>query len=544
MKKFVGKGVSGSLCIGKCSLMRKKPFFVTKKKAENIENELLRVDKARKSAKEQLIKIYEKALTEVGETGAQIFDIHIMMLDDEDYNESIESIIKNQGANAEYAVYITSQNFGSMFASMNDSYMRARSSDIKDISERIISNLEGRTVDSDIKGENVIICAHDLAPSETVTLDKSNIVGFATAYGSSNSHTSILARNMNIPAVIGLGDSFLSALSESDTLAINGYTGEVYINPDKSIIDHFNEEIAKEKEKMTLLEALRGKDNVTVDGKKIKLYANIGSIDNIGAVLLNDADGIGLFRSEFIYLESPSMPSEDEQFKIYKRALESMGSKKVIVRTIDIGADKRCDYLGLEKEENPALGYRAIRICLDMPEIFKTQLRALLRASVYGNLGIMFPLIVSENEVRMAINMLNSVKSELDSEDILYAKDIEIGIMIETPASALISDELAPLVDFFSIGTNDLIQYTLACDRQNPKLEKYALPHHKAVLDLIRLTVENGHKHGIWVGICGELASDTSLTEEFLKMGVDELSVSPSLVLPVRKRIREIDLSK
>lgn len=544
MKKFVGKGVSGSLCIGKCSLMRKKPFFVTKKKAENIENELLRVDKARKSAKEQLIKIYEKALTEVGETGAQIFDIHIMMLDDEDYNESIESIIKNQGANAEYAVYITSQNFGSMFASMNDSYMRARSSDIKDISERIISNLEGRTVDSDIKGENVIICAPDLAPSETVTLDKSNIVGFATAYGSSNSHTSILARNMNIPAVIGLGDSFLSALSEGDTLAINGYTGEVYINPDKSVIEHFKNEIIKEDEKRALLEALRGKDNVTKDGKKIKLYANIGSIDNIGAVLLNDADGIGLFRSEFIYLESASLPTEEEQFKIYKRVLESMGSKKVIVRTIDIGADKRCDYLGLEKEENPALGYRAIRICLDMPEIFKTQLRALLRASVYGNLSIMFPMIVSENEVRMAINMLNSVKDEMDKEGICYAKSIEIGIMIETPAAALISDDLAPLVDFFSIGTNDLIQYTLACDRQNPHLEKYADPHHKAVLSLIKTAVKNGHKHGIWVGICGELASDTSLTEEFLKMGVDELSVSPSFVLPVRKRIREIDLSK
>ena len=544
MVKFTGKGVAGAMCIGKASLFNKSPYKVIKRKITDTGYELSRLSTAKAEAKNQLIEIYTKALTEVGETGAQIFDIHIMMLDDEDYNESIESIIKNQGANAEYAVYITSQNFGSMFASMNDSYMKARSSDIKDISERIISNLEGRTVDSDIKGENVIICAHDLAPSETVTLDKSNIVGFATAYGSSNSHTSILARNMNIPAVIGLGDSFLSALSESDTLAINGYTGEVYINPDKSVIEHFKNEIIKEDEKRALLEALRGKDNVTKDGKKIKLYANIGSIDNIGAVLLNDADGIGLFRSEFIYLESPSMPGEDEQFKIYKRALESMGSKKVIVRTIDIGADKRCDYLGLEKEENPALGYRAIRICLDMPEIFKTQLRALLRASVYGNLGIMFPLIVSENEVRMAINMLNSVKSELDSEDILYAKDIEIGIMIETPASALISDELAPLVDFFSIGTNDLIQYTLACDRQNPKLEKYADPHHKAVLDLIRLTVENGHKHGIWVGICGELASDTSLTEEFLKMGVDELSVSPSLVLPVRKRIREIDLSK
>ena len=544
MIKLTGKGVAGAMCIGKASLFNKSPYKVIKRKITDTGYELSRLSTAKAEAKNQLIEIYNKALTEVGEMGAQIFDIHIMMLDDEDYNESIESIIKNQKANAEYAVYLTSINFQDMFASMSDGYMRARASDIKDVSERIISCLEGKELTAHFSGDNIIICATDLAPSETVTLDKDKIVGFATSYGSSSSHTSILARNMNIPAVIGLGRDFISSVSDGDTLAINGYTGEVYINPDKSIIDHFNEEIAKEKEKMTLLEALRGKDNVTVDGKKIKLYANIGSIDNIGAVLLNDADGIGLFRSEFIYLESPSMPGEDEQFKIYKRALESMGSKRVIVRTIDIGADKRCDYLGLEKEENPALGYRAIRICLDMPEIFKTQLRALLRASVYGNLSIMFPLIVSENEVRMAINMLNSVKSELDSEDILYAKDIEIGIMIETPASALISDELAPLVDFFSIGTNDLIQYTLACDRQNPKLEKYALPHHKAVLDLIRLTVENGHKHGIWVGICGELASDTSLTEEFLKMGVDELSVSPSLVLPVRKRIREIDLSK
>ena len=544
MKKFVGKGVSGSLCIGNASLLKKKELTVPKEKAESIEKELSRVDKARKAAKEQLIKIYEKALTEVGETGAQIFDIHIMMLDDEDYNESVESIIKNQGVTAEYAVYLTSENFQNMFASMNDSYMRSRALDIKDISERILSCLEEKPREADIKGENIIICAPDLAPSETVTLDKEKIVGFATAYGSSNSHTSILARNMNIPAVIGLGEEFLSALSEGDTLAINGYTGEVYINPDKSTVEYFNKEIIKEEEKQRLLENLRGKDNVTKDGKKIKLYANIGSIDNIGAVLLNDADGIGLFRSEFIYLERDSLPTEEAQFKIYKRVLESMGSKKVIVRTIDIGADKRCDYLGLEKEENPALGYRAIRICLDMPEVFKAQLRALLRASVYGNLSIMFPMIVSENEVRMAINLLNSVKNEMDSEGICYAKNIEIGIMIETPAAALISDDLAPLVDFFSIGTNDLIQYTLACDRQNPKLEKYADPHHKAVLSLIKTAVKNGHKHGIWVGICGELASDTSLTEEFLKMGVDELSVSPSFVLPVRKRIREIDLSK
>lgn len=544
MIKFKGKGVYGAIGIGKASLLNKDTVEIEKRQIESIEKELTRVDKAKLSAKNQLTQIYNKALSEVGETGAQIFDIHIMMLDDEDYNESIENIIRNQRVNAEYAVYVTSENFQKMFSSMNDSYMRARASDIKDISDRIIACLENKQSATSLSCKSQIICARDLAPSETVTLDKSKITGFATAYGSSSSHTSILARNMNIPAIIGLGEEFLSSLKGNEDLIIDGYTGEVYINPDKSTLEIYEKRLKEDMEKKSLLEALRGKDNITLDGRRINLYANIGSIDNIGAVLLNDADGIGLFRSEFIFLESDTFPSEEEQFKIYKRVLESMGGKKVIIRTIDIGADKRCDYLGLENEENPALGYRAIRICLDMPEMFKAQLRALFRASVYGNLGIMFPMIVSENEVRMAKNMCDTVKKEMDAEGVHYAKDIEIGIMIETPSAAIISDKLAPLVDFFSIGTNDLIQYTLACDRQNPRLEKYTDSHSEAVLRLIRNTVANGHMHGIWVGICGELASDTALTETFLKMGVDELSVSPSFVLPIRKRIREIDLKK
>ena len=543
MLRLKGKGVFGAIFYGKASLIQREEK-IRRISVDNIEKELIRVDKAKKEAISQLDKIYKKALSEVGETGAQIFEIHKMMIEDEDYCESIDGIIKNQGVNAEYAVSITSDNFAYMFESMDSDYMRARASDVKDVSKRIIDCLMGKE-EGLVKSEGKsVICAYDLAPSETVALDKSTIGGFATAYGSLNSHTSILARNMNIPAVIGLGDKFLYAVRDGDTVAINGYTGEVVINPDSDTLKEFDALMESDKIRKELLSALRGKDNITIDGRKINLFANIGSIDNLASVLMNDADGIGLFRSEFIYLESDSYPTEEKQFSIYKKVLETMGSKKVIIRTLDIGADKQADYFNLEKEENPALGYRAIRICLDRRDVFKVQLRALFRASVYGNLSIMFPMIISESEVISAKKLCDEVRCELDNEGIKYAKEIEIGIMIETPAAALISDILAPLVDFFSIGTNDLVQYTLACDRQNSQLDKIADPHHEAVMRLIKYSVDNAHNHGKWVGICGELASDTTLTESFLRMGIDELSVSPSLVLPVRKQIRETDLNK
>ena len=544
MKRFKGKGAFGALALGKAYVLDKTDEArVRRTRVDDIEKELCRLEKARRTALIQLDEIYNKALLEVGQTGAQIFEIHKMMLEDEDYYSAIESTIKIQTVNAEYAVSVASKSFSSMFESMDDSYMQARASDIIDISNRLISCLMNKEKTDVGKGESLIICAKDLAPSETVTLDKSNIRGFLTSYGSVNSHTSILARNMGIPAVIGLGDDFLGSVKNGDTVIINGYTGEVTVCPDENELDSFNKLIKKDEEKKSLLEALRGKESVTLDGKAIKLYANIGGVNDLGAVLYNDADGIGLFRSEFIYLEKDSYPTEQEQFEIYKRVAESMGKRTVIIRTLDIGADKQVEYFGLEKEENPALGYRAIRICLDRPKLFKTQLRAIFRASVFGNLSIMFPMIASVWEAKAALSICDEVKAELQSEGIIYARDIEIGIMIETPAAAVISDQLAPLVDFFSIGTNDLTQYTLACDRQNPLLEKYADPHHKSILRLIDYTVKSAHKHGKWVGICGELASDTTLTEEFLKMGVDELSVSPSYVLPVRKAIREIDLS-
>ncbi|MBR7100955.1 MAG: phosphoenolpyruvate--protein phosphotransferase [Clostridia bacterium] len=545
MLRFKGKGVYGAIAIGRASLLVKKSDEPSKRvNIESVEGELLRVTNARKKAHSQLDEIYKKAILEVGETGAQIFEIHKMMLDDEDYLESVESIIKNQGVNAEYAVSVASKTFSSMFENMEDAYMQARAADIKDISSRLISCLsENEFTEVSLK-ESSIICASDLAPSETVALDKSLICGIATVYGSVNSHTSILARNMNIPAIIGLGEEFLNAVHNGDTVAINGYTGEIFINPDKETVTSFERLIKDDKEKKLLLETLRGKENITLDGRKVNLYANIGGVENLGAVLINDADGIGLFRSEFIYLESDSYPTEQKQVEIYKSVLEAMGGKKVIIRTLDIGADKQVDYFSLEAEENPALGYRAIRICLDRTDIFKTQLRALFRASIYGNLSIMFPMVTSVWEVEGILEICEEIKKELDREEIKYAKKIEMGIMIETPAAAIISDSLAPLVDFFSIGTNDLIQYTLACDRQNPRLDKYANPHHEAVLRLIKYTVDSAHKYGKWVGICGELASDLSLTEEFLKMGIDELSVSPSFVLPLRKKIRETDLTK
>ncbi len=544
MLKLNGKGVYGAVAIGKISVFKRQEAQVRRIHVEDTAAELERVDAAKKKASEQLSAIYEKALKEVGETNAQIFEIHMMMIEDEDYNESIQSIIENQSVNAEYAVAVTSDNFAEMFSSMDDAYMQARAADVKDISNRIIACMAENGDTDSSSDDKVIICADDLAPSETVSLDKEKVLAFVTAHGSSNSHTAILARNMNIPAIIGAGDELLEKIKDGDMAAVDGYTGEIFIDPDEKTLAEI---IAKQKsdlEKKELLKSLKGKENITLDGTKVNIYANIGSVENIGAVLVNDAGGIGLFRSEFLYLENSDYPTEEQQFQAYKKVLESMAGKKVIIRTLDIGADKQVDYFNLDKEENPALGFRAIRICLTRPDIFKTQLRALFRASAFGNLGIMFPMITSVSELEKILAVCDEVKAELKENNIEYSEKTEIGIMIETPAAAIISDKLAPMVDFFSVGTNDLTQYTLACDRQNPKLEDFCDTHHEAILRLIEMSAENAHKNGAWIGICGELAADTTLTETFLKMGIDELSVYPSYVLKLRDTVRNIDLSK
>ena len=544
MKKFSGKGVYSAVAIGKISVFRKRDVSVTRTHITDSAAELGRVEQAKQKAAEQLRAIYDKALKEVGETNAQIFEIHMMMLDDEDYNDSIRSIIETQSVNAEYAVAVTADNFSEMFASMEDPYMQARSADVRDISNRLIANLTGTASDVASAGGKMIVCAEDLAPSETVALDKDKVLAFVTAKGSSNSHTAILARNMNIPAVIGAGDEFLSSITDGQTAVVDGYTGEIFLDPDEETIAKYSKKREADEEKKRLLQELKGKENVTLDGRKINIFANISGTDNIGAVLVNDAGGIGLFRSEFLYLENTDFPTEDQQFQAYKRVLESMAGKKVVIRTLDIGADKQVDYFGLKKEENPALGLRAIRICLTRPEIFRTQLRALYRASVFGNLAIMFPMITSVREVERIKSICEEVKQELHSEGIEYSDKVELGIMIETPAAAIISDQLAPLVDFFSVGTNDLTQYTLACDRQNPDIEEFIDTHHEAILRLIEMSAENAHKNGAWIGICGELAADTTLTERFLRMGIDELSVSAPFVLKVRDAVRKLDLSK
>ncbi len=544
MLTYQGKGVYGAVAIGKISVFKRQDVQVRREKIEDTEGELKRLEAAKAAAIEQLGEIYEKALKEVGEANAAIFEIHMMMVEDEDYNDAITEMITSQNVNAEYAVAITGDNFAEMFAAMDDAYMQARSADVRDISNRIIHCLTSSGSEEETSDEPFIICADDLAPSETVSLDKERVLAFVTAHGSSNSHTAILARNMNIPAIIGVGEEFLTAIKDGDTAVVNGFTGEFILNPDTATIAAAEKKRAEEQEKKELLQKLKGKENITLDGRKINIYANIGSVDNIGAVLLNDAGGIGLFRSEFLYLENSDYPTEDEQFKIYKRVLESMAGKKVIIRTLDIGADKQCDYFHMPKEENPALGIRAIRLCLNRPEIFRTQLRALYRASAFGNLGIMFPMIANVWELEEILDLCESVKAELTKDGIEYAEDTELGIMIETPAAALISDRLAPMVDFFSVGTNDLTQYTLACDRQNPEIDRFCDTHHEAVLRLIGMAADNAHKHGKWIGICGELAADTSLTEAFLRMGIDELSVSPSFVLKVRDIVRNIDLSE
>lgn len=544
MIKYTGKGVYGAVALGKISIFKRQEVSVKRERIEDIEAQKKRVEEAKALATEQLQEIYDKALKEVGEANAQIFEIHMMMLEDEDYNDSIRNIIETQSVNAEYAVAVTSDNFAEMFDAMDDAYMKERAADIRDISNRLIRNLQAGEHDNVLGDDKVIICADDLAPSETVLLDKEKVLAFVTAHGSSNSHTAILARNMNIPAIIGVGDAFLSEIKDGDSAIVDGFTGEIFVNPDEETTARLEKKQKEDEEKKKLLQELKGKENVTLDGKKINIYANIGSVDNIGAVLLNDAGGIGLFRSEFLYLESNDYPTEEQQFAAYKKVLESMAGKKVIIRTLDIGADKQVDYFNLAKEENPALGYRAIRICLTRPEIFKTQLRALYRASAYGNLGIMFPMITSVGELEKILAICAEVRAELVKENIEIADNVELGIMIETPAAAVISDLLAPMVDFFSVGTNDLTQYTLAVDRQNPEIEDFCDTHHEAILRLIEFSAQSAHKHGKWIGICGELAADTSLTERFLRMGIDELSVSPTFVLKVREAVRSVDLSR
>lgn len=540
MQGYSGKSVFGGIAIGKISVYKKNEQQVKRVRTEDTKGELARYEAAKAAAVEQLQELYQKALKEVGEANAAIFEIHQKMLDDGDYNESVENIIETQKVNAEYAVAVTGDNFAQMFRAMDDDYMRERAADVKDISERVLSILNGGQKGKVVTDEPVIIVADDLAPSETVQLEKDMVLSFVTVHGSVNSHTAILARTMAIPALIGTEELPLDDTVDGKLAVVDGLNGKIYVEPDAQTLEEMKKRRQAELEKKELLQLLKGKDNVTLDGKKIMLYANIGNIKDLATVIQNDAGGIGLFRSEFIYLEKDRYPTEEEQFSIYKTAVETMAGKRVIIRTLDIGADKQCEYFKMDKEENPALGYRAIRICLTRPEIFKTQLRALFRASAYGNLAIMYPMITSLWEVKRIKEIVEEVKAELTAEQLEFGNPQQ-GIMIETPAAVMMSGELAKEVDFFSIGTNDLTQYTLAIDRQNPKLDKFYDAHHPAVLSMIRMTVENAHKAGIWVGICGELGADTSLTKEFLAMGVDELSVSPGSILPIRKIILETD---
>ncbi len=540
MQVYSGKSVFGGIAIGKISVYKKNEQQLKRVRTEDTKGELARYEAAKAAAIEQLQELYQKALKEVGEANAAIFEIHQMMLDDGDYNESVENIIETQKVNAEYAVAVTGDNFAQMFRAMDDDYMRERAADVKDISERVLSILNGGQKGKGVTDEPVIIVADDLAPSETVQLEKDMVLSFVTVHGSVNSHTAILARTMAIPALIGTEELPLDDTVDGKLAVVDGLNGKIYVEPDAQTLEEMKKRRQAELEKTELLQLLKGKENVTLDGKKIMLYANIGNIKDLATVIQNDAGGIGLFRSEFIYLEKDRYPTEEEQFSIYKTAVETMAGKRVIIRTLDIGADKQCEYFKMDKEENPALGYRAIRICLTRPEIFKTQLRALFRASAYGNLAIMYPMITSLWEVKRIKEIVEEVKDELTAEQLEFGNPQQ-GIMIETPAAVMMSEKLAKEVDFFSIGTNDLTQYTLAIDRQNPKLDKFYDAHHPAVLSMIRMTVENAHKAGIWAGICGELGADTSLTKEFLAMGVDELSVSPGSILPIRKIILETD---
>lgn len=542
MQCFQGKSVYKGIAMGPIVVLKKNDYQVKRTRIEDTEAEVKRVDEALKASQEQLQKLYDKAVREVGEASAAIFEVHQMMLEDEDYLEAIQNMIRTEQVNAEYAVAVTGDNFAEMFASMDDDYMKARSADIKDISERLVRNLSGQG-DVDLSSiEPSIIVADDLSPSETVQMDKDKILAFVTVHGSTNSHTAILARMMNIPALIGVKMD-LEALQSGVTAVVDGFQGMVTFDPYEETKAQTETKIQEEAEKLKLLQELKGKENITLDGRKINIYANIGSVGDIGYVMENDAGGIGLFRSEFLYLGRNDFPTEEEQFQAYKQAVQMMAGKKVIIRTLDIGADKQVDYFNLGNEDNPAMGYRAIRICLRQPEIFKTQLRALLRAAVYGNLSIMYPMITSTEEVKKIYEIVAEVEEELKAQEIQY-KIPEQGIMIETPAAAIISDKLAEMVDFFSIGTNDLTQYTLAIDRQNEKLDEFYNPHHEAILRMIQMVVDNAHKCGKWAGICGELGADATLTEQFVRMGLDELSVAPSMVLKLRKIVREMKVEE
>lgn len=542
MQCFQGKSVYKGIAMGPVVVLKKNDYQVKRTRIEDAEAEAARVDVALKASQEQLQKLYDKAVKEVGEASAAIFEVHQMMLEDEDYLEAIQNMIRTEQVNAEYAVAVTGDNFAEMFASMDDDYMKARSADIKDISERLVRNLSGQG-DVDLSSiEPSVIVADDLSPSETVQMDKDKILAFVTVHGSTNSHTAILASMMNIPALIGVKMD-LEELQTGMTAVVDGFGGKVTFEPDEELKAQTEARMQEEEEKLKLLQELKGKENITLDGRKINIYANIGSVADIGYVMENDAGGIGLFRSEFLYLGRNDFPTEEEQFQAYKQAVQMMAGKKVIIRTLDIGADKQVDYFNLGNEDNPAMGYRAIRICLKQPEIFKTQLRALLRAAVYGNLSIMYPMITSTEEVKRIYEIVAEVEGELKAQEIQY-KTPEQGIMIETPAAAIISDRLAEMVDFFSIGTNDLTQYTLAIDRQNEKLDEFYNPHHEALLRMIQMVVDNAHKCGKWAGICGELGADPTLTEQFVRMGLDELSVAPSMVLKLRKIVREMNVEE
>lgn len=542
MMEFTGKSVYKGITIGKVLVFKKRDSQIKRTKIEDAQAEIQRVETACGQAKAQLQALYDKAVKEVGEASAAIFEVHQMMLEDDDYLDSINNMIQTEMVNAEYAVAITGDNFAEMFANMDDDYMKARSADVRDISERLVRNFSGEG-DADLSSmEPSVIVADDLSPSETVQMDKEKILGFVTVHGSTNSHTAILARMMNIPALIGVPLD-LNEIHNGMEAVVDGFESRVIFEPDEEVRSRTQGRIQEEQEKAHMLQTLKGKENVTLDGRKVNIYANIGSVGDVGYVLENDAGGIGLFRSEFLYLGKSDFPTEEEQFQAYRQVLQTMAGKKVIIRTLDIGADKQVDYFNLGNEDNPALGYRAIRICLKQPDIFKTQVRALLRAAVFGNLSVMYPMIISVDEVKKVYEIVEEVRQELEAKGIPY-KMPEQGIMIETPAAVMVSDELAQIVDFFSIGTNDLTQYTLAIDRQNAKLDDFYNPHHPAVLRMIKMVTDNAHKHGKWAGICGELGADPELTEEFMRLGLDELSVAPSMILKLRKAVREMDLSR